>query len=95
MIDQNAGRPGRNLQWSFGLQHEIVRNLMAEAAYVATRGAWWAPVGASGNIAGALINYNYLSPQLLNTYGLSLNNPTDLAILNAQKERNGCPTVWI
>ena len=84
VIDQNAGRPARNLQWSFGVQREIVRNLVVEAAYVGTRGAWWAPAGAAGNIASTLVNYNYLSPQLLSNYGLNLNNPADQKILTAQ-----------
>jgi hypothetical protein len=84
VLDQNAGRPARNLQWSFGVQREIVRNLVVEASYVGSRGAWWAPVGASGNIAGLLVNYNYISPDLLNTYGLNLNNAADRAILTAQ-----------
>ena len=84
VIDQNAGRPGRNLQWSVGLQREIVRNLVVEAAYVGSRGAWWAPAGAAGNIASTLVNYNYLSPQLLSNYGLNLANPADRATLTAQ-----------
>jgi len=78
VIDQNAGRPGRNLQWSIGVQREIVPNLVVEAAYVGSRGAWWAP------IASPLVNYNYLSPQLLSNYGLSLDNAADRAILSAQ-----------
>jgi hypothetical protein len=49
-----------------------------EAAYVGSRGIWWSP------ISSPLVNYNYLSPDRLNSYGLSLNNPSDLAILNAQ-----------
>jgi hypothetical protein len=84
VIDQNAGRPARNLQWSFGLQREIARNLVVEAGYVGTRGVWWAPAGGSGNIAAKLVNYNYLSPQVLSTYGLNLNSPADLATLSAQ-----------
>jgi hypothetical protein len=78
VIDQNAGRPARNLQWSVGVQREVVRNLVVEAAYVGSRGAWWAP------ISSPLVNYNYLTPQLLSSYGLSLNNPADLTILTAQ-----------
>jgi hypothetical protein len=84
VIDQNAGRPARNLQWSVGLQREIMRDLVVEAAYVVSRGVWWAPAGAAGNIAGTLVNYNYLSPQLLNTYGLDINNPADRTLLTAQ-----------
>ncbi len=83
VVDQNAGRPARNYQWSVGLQREITPNLMVEAAYVGTRGIWWPFSGPTSN-PGALVNYNYLSPQLLSTYGLSLNNPADLAILSAQ-----------
>ena len=78
VIDQNAGRPARNYQWSVGLQREIVRNLVVEAAYVGSRGIWWSP------ISSPLVNYNYLSPQRLSSYGLNLNNPADLAILSAQ-----------
>jgi len=84
VIDQNAGRPARNLQWSFGIQREIFRNLVVEAAYVGTRGAWWAPAGAAGNIAGTLVNYNYVTPDLLSAYGINLNNPSDRALLTAQ-----------
>jgi hypothetical protein len=88
VVDQNAGRPARNYQWSVGLQRQITGNLMVEAAYVGTRGIWWPFSGSTSN-PGDLVNYNYLSPQLLSTYGLSLNNPADLAILSAQV---GSPT---
>jgi hypothetical protein len=83
VVDQNAGRPARNYQWSVGLQREITGNLVVEAAYVGTRGIWWPFSGPTTNPAN-LVNYNYLSPQLLNTYGLNLNNPANLTILSAQ-----------
>src|SRR5579875_1220647 len=83
VVDQNAGRPARNYQWSIGLQRQITPNLMVEAAYVGTRGIWWPFSGRTSN-PGTLVNYNYLSTQLLSSYGLSLNNPADLAILSAQ-----------
>jgi hypothetical protein len=73
--DQNSGRPARQYQWSIGGQREIVRNLVVEASYVANRGIWWTN--------NTLVNYNYLSTALLSSYGLSLNNPSDLTILNA------------
>src|SRR5207248_9240647 len=73
--DQNAGRPARQYQWSIGIQREIVRNLVAEASYVANRGIWWTN--------NTLVNYNYLSTGLLNYYGLNLNNAADRTILNA------------
>jgi hypothetical protein len=89
VIDQNAGRPARNLQWSIGLQREVVRDLVVEASYVGSRGVWWAPAGASGNIAAKLVNYNYLTPAVLSSAGLDLNNAADRAILTAQV---GSPT---
>jgi len=74
--DPQAGRPGRQLQWSFSVQREVVRNLVVEASYIGNRGAWWTAVGP-------LTNYNYLNTTMLNQYGLSLNNPADLATLLA------------
>ena len=41
LLDPNAGRPARLLQWNIGLQREINRNLVVEASYVANRGVWW------------------------------------------------------
>jgi hypothetical protein len=72
-MDQNAGRPARQIQWSAGFQRELLPNLLAEATYVGNRGAYWN--------AGNLINPNALSEQDLEARGLSLNNPTDLKIL--------------
>src|SRR6185369_12407459 len=40
-LDRNMGRPSRILSWSFGLQREIRRDLVVEAAYVGNRGVWW------------------------------------------------------
>ncbi len=77
--DQNAGRPARQYQWSLSLQHELARNLVLQASYVANRGIWWPTyVGA-----GTLVNYNYLSSSILSQNGLSLSNPADLATLLA------------
>ena len=76
VIDQNAGRPGRQYQWSFGLQREIVPNLLVEASYVGNRAIWLT--------FASLVNYNYLSNDRLAGFGLNLNNPADLTILNAQ-----------
>jgi hypothetical protein len=75
VVDQNAGRPGRQYQWSIGLQRQINRNLVVEASYVANRQNWLT--------AGNLINYNFIDTNRLNAYGLSLNNPADLTLLNA------------
>jgi hypothetical protein len=82
VVDQNAGRPGRQYQWSVGLQREIFPNLIVEASYVANRGVWLWGGGVGANAAN-LLNYNFLSTQLLSSYGLSLNNPADVATLAA------------
>ena len=81
-IDRNAGRPARTFQWSIGLQREVARNLVVEAAYVGNRGVWWtAPVLAD-------INYNALTPQGLlatraygATQGIDVTNAVDRALL--------------
>ncbi len=74
-FDQNAGRPARTLQWSLGVQREVSRDLVVEAAWVANRGVWWN--------APFIINPNILTPQILAAHGLSLNNPADLQLLAA------------
>jgi hypothetical protein len=71
--DKNAGRPARQIQWSFGIQREVARNLMVEASYVGNRGAWW-------NAAG-LICTNCVTPQILQQVGLNLNNAADRTLL--------------
>ncbi|PWT86745.1 MAG: hypothetical protein C5B58_00915, partial [Acidobacteria bacterium] len=75
-IDQNAGRPARQYQWSIGVQREIFRNLVVEAAYVGNRGVWWNSPG--------LININALTPARLSAFGLNLNTPADLALLSSR-----------
>jgi hypothetical protein len=76
VVDQNGGRPGRSYQWTIGLQREINQNLVVEASYVGNRQIWLT--------AGGLVNYNFLSTSRLQSYGLSLNNPADVTMLNAQ-----------
>jgi hypothetical protein len=76
--DQNAGRPARQYQWSASVQREIARNLVVQASYIGNKGIWWPTY-----VGSALTNYNYLSTDILNQNGLSLNNPADLAILLA------------
>jgi Carboxypeptidase regulatory-like domain/TonB dependent receptor-like, beta-barrel len=75
VVDQNAGRPARQIQWSAGVQREILRDLVVDAAYVGNRGAWW--------LSTILDNYNALTPQILSAAGLDINNPSDRAILRA------------
>ena len=73
-MDQNAGRPPRQYQWSIGFQREIMRDFVVEAAYVANRGVWWQAPG--------LLNLDANTPQRLAAYGLSLNNSADLSLLS-------------
>jgi hypothetical protein len=75
-IDQNSGRPARQNQWSVGLQREIFRDLVVEAAYVGNRGVWWTAPG--------LIDVNAGRPEILAKYGLNLNNADDRALLNSR-----------
>lgn len=74
--DPNAGRPARQYQWSFSVQREILRDFVVQASYIGNRGIWWPTY-----VGSALTNYNYLSSSILAANGLSLNNPSDLAIL--------------
>jgi hypothetical protein len=73
--DQNAGRPARQIQWSAGVQREIIRDLVVDVAYVGNRGAYW--------LSSILDNYNALTPQILASYGLNINNAADRATLRA------------
>ncbi len=63
LLDPNAGRPARLLQWSVGLQREVTRNLVVEGSYVGNRGSWWT--------APALAPLNSLSQDTLRKYGFN------------------------
>lgn len=78
-VDPGIGRPARQNQWSIGIQREIQRDLAIEIAYVGNRGVWWNAGGL--NTVGGLNNINAITPQRLATFGLSLNSPSDLALL--------------
>ena len=75
VVDQNSGRPGRQVQWSIGLQRQIFPNLLVEASYIGNRQVWLT--------AANLANYNFVSNDRLAAAGLSLTNPADQAILQA------------
>jgi hypothetical protein len=77
-VDQNYGRPARTVQWSLGLQREIVRDLVIEASYVANRGVWWR--------TATLVDYNALRPEILQSkYGLDwYNSQADRDLLTRQ-----------
>ena len=74
--DQNAGRPARQMQWSFGVQREVSRDLAVEVNYVANRGVWWN--------APALIDVNALSSQRIAAAGLNLSNAADVTVLGSR-----------
>jgi hypothetical protein len=69
-IDRNAGRPARQNQYSFGIQHEVSRDLVVEASFVANRGVWWAGQGAQSG-TGPLGYLNQVSPDVYAKFGLS------------------------
>src|SRR4029077_6674366 len=74
-FDRNMGRPSRILSWSFGLQREVMRDLVIEAAYVGNRGAWFTAPALQD------INQNaYTAQDLKSKYGLDINKSvTDAA----------------
>ncbi|MEO5922983.1 MAG: carboxypeptidase-like regulatory domain-containing protein [Bryobacteraceae bacterium] len=63
LLDPNAGRPGRLLQWNIALQREINRNLVIDASYVGNRGVWWT--------AGGLAPLNAISESTIRRYGFT------------------------
>ncbi|HJT89172.1 MAG TPA: TonB-dependent receptor [Bryobacteraceae bacterium] len=73
MLDNNAGRPARQNQWSIGIQREITNNLVVEASYVGNRGVWWNSTG--------MLNINGITPGLLAAHGLNLASTADQNLL--------------
>jgi len=77
VIDNNIGRPARQMQWSIGVQREILRDLLVDVSYVANRGNWWR--------TSSLNCYNCLTPEFLKSqYGLDIYNAADRTILGSQ-----------
>jgi hypothetical protein len=72
-----SARPPRIWQWSFGLQREVIRNLLVEATYVGNREVWGAAPYADQ------VASNSLTPATLAGYGLNLANPSDRALLTS------------
>jgi Carboxypeptidase regulatory-like domain/TonB dependent receptor len=75
-IDPHASRPGRQNQWSVGVQREITPNFLLEGAYVGNRGVWWTDGNTSGATApyGSVGPYGYInqvSPAVFAAYGLN------------------------
>lgn len=80
MIDRNGSRPPRIQQWSVGVQREVMRNMVAEAAYVGSRTIWIVPSG-TGNIT----SLNVPDPALLKSqYGIDIANPADRTLLTSR-----------
>lgn len=75
-IDPNGGRPPRIMQWSIGLQREIAKDLLLEAAWVGNRGAWLQ--------ANSLIDLNGSTPARIAAAGLDINNAADRALLTSR-----------
>ena len=73
-MDQNAGRPARQYQWSIGVQREFSSNLVVEAAYVANRGVWWQSPGA--------VDFNATPLSTIAKYNLNLDSATDRTLLS-------------
>jgi hypothetical protein len=74
--DRNSGRPGRQYQWSIGVQREIFKDLAIEVSYVGNRGIWWQAPG--------LLSYNALSYERLSALGIDVvNNAADRALLTS------------
>ncbi|MEP6963071.1 MAG: TonB-dependent receptor, partial [Acidobacteriota bacterium] len=71
-----GSRPGRIMQWSIGLQHEVIRNLVIEASYVGNRGAWfYSPLLDT-------MSMNTLGDGQLARYGLDIGNANDRTLLS-------------
>jgi Carboxypeptidase regulatory-like domain len=74
--DRNSGRPGRQYQWSIGVQREIFKDLAVEVSYVGNRGIWWQAPG--------LLNYNAVTYDRLKSFGLDVvNSAADRQLLTS------------
>jgi hypothetical protein len=76
LLDQNAGRPPRQSQWSIGIQREVTKSIAVEASYVGNRGVWWQ--------APSLEDVNAITPAILAAHNMSLSDPASLSILTQQ-----------
>ncbi|MGH9719306.1 MAG: carboxypeptidase regulatory-like domain-containing protein [Bryobacteraceae bacterium] len=76
LVDRNSGRPPRVNQWSIGLQRELTKDLVVEAAYVGNRGAWF-----QGN---GLIDLNAVTPERIRQVGLDINSADDRTLLTSR-----------
>jgi hypothetical protein len=70
-------RPPRILQYSFGIQREVQKDIVAELTYVGNREVW----GAAPFLDQ--ISSNSLTPAILAAHGLSLANAADRSLLTS------------
>jgi hypothetical protein len=81
-VNKGAGRLPRIFQWSIGVQHEVIPNLLIEAAYVGNRGAWWTAPLLDTQAADGLQPSVLQSERVYgNTTGLNVQNPAQAALL--------------
>jgi hypothetical protein len=70
----NNGKPARFVQSTIGFEREIAKDLSVEASFIDMRGVWLESDG--------LKVINQLTPAAIAKQGLSISNPSDLALLN-------------
>jgi hypothetical protein len=81
-LDPHASRPGRQAQWSIGVQREITPSTVFEASYIGNRGVWWPSGGPAGVTGGPYGYLNQVAPSVFAAYGLNpYTNPTDNLLL--------------
>ncbi len=73
-VNDQAGRPPRQFQWSIGIQRELTRDLSVDVSYVGNRGAWW-------NSNGGISDPNRVTPEILSAHNLDLNNASHRSLL--------------
>lgn len=73
-IDRNAGRAPRIMQWSIGVQREVLRDFVVEANYVGNRGAWLNNSTFDGGL-------NTVNPATFAKYGIDPTTTTGQGIL--------------
>ena len=75
-IHPDAGKMPKMTQWSVGVQREVIKDLVVDAAYVGNRG--------TGFLANNLLALNAISEDRLKSFGLDLHNAADQALLRAR-----------
>jgi len=73
--DPNGSRPPRLNQWNIGLQRELTKDLVIDAAWVGNRGIWLQ--------ANNLVDINGLTQQKLAAVGLNLNDANSRSLLTS------------